>query len=64
MQIDLGEPGDDQVEKVRLAHPLDLALELEEVEDTAHIGRETLDIADEVLLDIVWIALELLKVER
>ena len=63
MQIDIGELGHDEVEDVRLAHPLDLVLELEEVEDVAHVGREALDVADEVRLDVVGVALELLEVE-
>ena len=39
VQIDIGELGDDEVEDVRLAHPLDLGFELEEVEDVA--GRSS-----------------------
>jgi hypothetical protein len=55
VQIDVTELGDDEVEDVRLAHPLDLVLELEEVEEVANVPREALDVADEVLLDVVGI---------
>ena len=64
VQVDVAELGDDEVEDVRLAHLLDLVLELEEVEDVAYVRREALDVADEVLLDVVGVALELLEVER
>ena len=63
MQVDIAELRDDEIEDVRLAHPLDLVLELEEVEDVAHVLREALDVADEVLLDVVGVALELLEIE-
>ena len=63
VQVNIAELRDDEVEDVRLAHPLDLVLELEEIKDVAHIPRETLDVADEVLLDVVGVALELLEVE-
>ena len=64
VQVHVAELGDDEVEDVRLAHPLDLVLELEEIEDVAHVLREALDVADEVLLDVVGVALQLLEVER
>ena len=64
VQVHVAELGDDEVEDVRLAHPLDLVLELEELEDVAHVLREALDVADEVLLDVVGVALQLLEVER
>ena len=64
VQVDIAEPGDDEVEEVRLAHPFDLVLELEGFEDVAHIPREAVDVADEVPLDVVGITLELLEVER
>ena len=48
VQVDIAELRDDEVEDVRLPHPLDLVLELEEVEDVAHIPREAVDVADEV----------------
>ena len=63
VQVDIAELRDDEVEDVCLAHPLDLVLELEEVEDVAHIPREALDVADEVLLDVVGVTLELLEIE-
>ena len=64
VQVHVAELGDDEVEDVRLAHLLDLVLELEELEDGADVRREALDVADEVLLDVVGVALELLEVER
>ena len=60
VQVHVAELGDDQVQDVRLPHLLDL----EELEDAAHIGREALDVADEVLLDVVRIALEPFESER
>ena len=64
VQVHVAELRDDEVEDVRLAHLLDLVLELEELEDVADVRREALDVADEVLLDVVGVALELLEVER
>ena len=63
VQVEVAELRDDEVEDVRLPHPLDLVLELEEVENVAHVAREALDVADEVRLDVVGIALEPLEVE-
>jgi hypothetical protein len=53
---------DDEIENIRLAHPLDLVLEFEEVADVADVLREGLNVADEVFLDVVGITLELLEV--
>ncbi len=64
VQVHVAELGDDEVEQVRLAHPLDLGLELEEVEDVAHVLREALDVTDEMLVDVIGVALELFEVER
>ncbi|TLD46543.1 MAG: hypothetical protein FAZ92_01169 [Accumulibacter sp.] len=64
VQVHVAELGDDEVEDVRLAHPLDLGFELEELEDVADVLRETLDVADEVLLDVVGVTLQPLEVER
>ena len=64
MQVHVAELGDDQVEDVRLAHLLDLVLELEELEDAPHVGGEAFDVADQVLLDVVGVALQLFEVER
>ena len=61
MQIDVAEFRNDEVEDVRLAHLLDFVIELEEIEDAADVGREALDVADEVLLDVVGVALQLLE---
>ena len=63
VQIDLCELRHDEEEDVRLAHLLDLGLELEVVEDAAHVGREPLDVAQQVLLDVVRVTLELREVE-
>lgn len=54
-------PMNDHVEDVRLAHLLDLALEPEEVEDVADVARGA-DVADEVLVDVVGVALQPLEV--
>ena len=63
VQVDIAELRDNEVEDVCLAHPLDLVLELEEVEDIAHIPREALDVALEVFLDVVGVTLEFLEIE-
>jgi hypothetical protein len=39
-------------------------VELEVLEDAAHVRREALDVADQVLVDVVGVALQLLEVER
>jgi hypothetical protein len=64
VQVDVSELRENKEEDVGLAHPLGLVLELEEVEDVANVLREALDVADQVLLDVVRVALELLEVER
>ncbi len=64
VQVYVAELGDDEVEDVRLAHALDLRFELEEIEDVADVLREALDVADEVLLDVVGVTLQPLEVER
>ena len=64
VQVHVAELGDDEVEDVCLAHLFDLTLELEEVEDGADVGRESIDVADEMLRDVIGVALELLEVER
>ena len=64
VQIDAAELRDDHVEDVRFAHLLDLGLELEVLdEDAAHVGGEALEVAHQVLGDVVGVALELLEVE-
>ena len=63
VQVDVGELRDDEVEDVRLPHPFDLVIELEEVENFAHVAREAIDVAVEMRLDAVGVALELLEVE-
>ena len=64
MQIHVGELRDDEVEDVRLVHLLDFGFELEEVEDALDVSREALDVADQMLVDVVRVALELREVER
>ena len=63
VQVDIAELQDNEVEDVCLAHPLDLVLELKEVEDISHIPRKALDVADEVFLDVVGVTLEFLEIE-
>ena len=45
-------------------HPLDFVLKLEEVENLTYVFRKAPVVADEVLRDVVWVALQLFKVER
>jgi len=61
VQVHIAELRDDKIEDVRFPHFLDFGLELEKIEDGADVGRELFDVTDEVLVDIVWIALQLLK---
>ena len=63
VQVDVGELRNHEVEDVRLVHLLDLVLELEVLEDVAHIGREALDVADEVPGDVVRVALQPVEIE-
>jgi hypothetical protein len=64
VEVDVGELRDHEVEDVRLVHLLDLGLELEVLEDALDVGREALDVADQVLVDVVGVALQLREVER
>src|SRR5262249_28110268 len=45
-------------------HLLDLVLELEVFEDALHVAREALNVADDMPVDVVWVALKFLEVER
>jgi hypothetical protein len=64
MEVNIAKFGDDEIQDVRLAHPLDLAGELEKLEDAADIGRKAVDVAGEVLVNVVRVALEFLERER
>ena len=64
MQIDVAKFGDDEIKDVRLAHPLDFAVELEKLEDAADVGRKAFDVAGEMLVDVVRVALEIFEIER
>ena len=63
VQVHVAELRDDEVQDIALLHLLDLGLELEELEDVAHVGRKALDIADEVRGNVVRISLELVEIE-
>ncbi len=63
MQIDLGELLGDQIKQSGLGEAVDLGVEFEALEDVAHGRREGLDIAVEVLADVVLVAHELLHVK-
>ena len=63
VQVHVAELRDDEVQDIALLHLLDLALELEELEDVAHVGRKALDIADEVRGNVVRIPLELVEIK-
>ena len=56
VQVHVAELRDHEVQDIALLHLLDLGLELEELEDAADVGREALDVADQVLGDMVRIA--------
>lgn len=64
MKIDIAELGDDKIEDVGLTQLLDLVDKLEVLEDTTNVGGEAVDVADEVPVDVVGVAFELLKSER
>jgi hypothetical protein len=40
VEVHIAELGDDEVEDVRLTHLVDFGVELEEIKDSAHVGRE------------------------
>ena len=63
MEVDAAEFRDDEVEDVRLGHAVDFVLELEELEDLAHVLREAMDVAGEMAADVVGVAPQLLEVE-
>jgi hypothetical protein len=63
MQIGVAEFGDDEIQDVRLAHFFDFTGELEKLEDAADIGGKAVDVAGEVLVNVVRVALELLERE-
>ena len=64
VQIHVAELGDDKIKDVRLAHLLDFVVELEILEDAADVGGEAIDVAGQVLVDVVGVAFEFLEVER
>ncbi len=64
MQVYIAELGDDEVEDVRVPHPLDFVFELKELEDVAHILGKDIDIADEMLIDVIGVAPQFFEVER
>jgi len=63
MQINFTKFGDNKVKNICLAHLLDLVAKLEIVENAAYIGREAIDVADQVLVYMVWITLQLFERE-
>ena len=63
MQVDVGELLGHQIQQSGLGQPVDLGMEVEGLEDVAHGGRKRLDVREQVLLDVVLIAHQLLHVE-
>ena len=55
MQVDLGELLGHLVEQAGLGQTVDLSLELEVVEDVAHIGREALHVGEEAVCNVASI---------
>ena len=64
VQIDAGELLGDQIEQIGLGQALDLAGEVEALEDVARRRREGLQIGVEVLADVVLVAQERGQVQR
>ena len=64
VQIDLREALGDLVEQPGLVKPIDLGVKLEALEDIAHGWRECLNVAEQVLADVILVAHQLLHVER
>ena len=64
VKVDAGELLGYLVEQAALGKPVNLGVEVEPLEDVADGGRERLDVAVEVLLDVVLIAHERLHVHR
>ena len=61
MQVHVAELGDSEIEEVGLAQLLDFVGELEILEDAADVGGEAVDVAGEVLFDVIRVAFELLE---
>ncbi len=64
MQVDLAEPGNDEVEQVRTIKPVDLGPEVELVEDIASRRREVGDVGQQVVSDAVRVVEQPAQVER
>lgn len=62
MQVDAGELLRHEVEQAALVEPVDLGVELETVKDVPDRGRKRLDVAIEVLADVILISHERLHV--
>ena len=63
VQIHPAELRNHHVEDVRLAHLLDLGFELEVFEDAAYLGGEPLEVAHQMLRDVVGIPQQPLEIE-
>ena len=54
----------EHIERLKAWQALDLGLEFKVLEDVAHLGREALDVAEQVLRGVRGIAQQLLQVQR
>jgi hypothetical protein len=64
MQVDLAEPGDDQVEEICTVEPVDLGAEVKLVQDVAGGRGEPRDVRQQVVGDAVGVVEQLPQVER
>jgi hypothetical protein len=63
LQVDVRELLGDEVEQVGLGQAVDLRRKVEVLEYVAHLGRERLDVAAQVLGDVRLVSHQLLQVE-
>jgi len=63
MQVEFGELGYDLIQPVGFFQLLNLFFKLETLKNLADILGKAIDVVDQVATDVVWIALQLLKIE-
>ena len=63
VQIDVGELFSHQIEQPGFGEPIDLSMEVEAFEDVPHRGRKALHVGEQIFLDVVLIAHQLLHVQ-
>src|SRR5208283_535204 len=64
VQVHLAELGNHEIKDICLSHPFYLIAELEVFKYAAYVCRKPVDVADEVLVNVVGVTLELFEGER